>query len=101
MTDTPAPVPIITKEALARWNNLPPDAPLRVDLTRQELDNLFLAIREIIIGQSDLGAALVQASNQKMEDAQIAFNSHAQHVQAAIGHIDRLIVHAMKTAEPI
>jgi hypothetical protein len=95
------PHPLITKEAMERWGNLPDDKELRIALTKRDLDNLFLAIRETIIGQSDMGAALVHASNHKTEEAQAAFNSASDHIRNAIQNIDRLIFHAMTTAEPI
>lgn len=92
---------ILTQEAMDRWASLPPDQPLQIALTARDLDNLFLAIRETIIGQSDLGAALVHISNGRVEDAQAAFTTSMTHTNTAIRHIDYLILHAMTTAEPV
>lgn len=92
---------ILTKEAMDRWASLPPDKPLQIALTVRDLDNLFLSIREMIIGQSDLGAVLVHISNNQLEEAKTAFASATAHTNNAMRNIDSLILHAMTTAEPI
>lgn len=100
--ETPAgPQPTITPEALSRWASLPFDAPLQINLRRADLDCLFLAIRESIIAQSDMGATILALSNGKVEDAEKNFTSAKQHIDQAIKNIDALIVHAMTTAEPV
>lgn len=102
MDDAPSNPPrIITQAAMDRWDQLPPDKPLQIQLTKADLDNLFLAIRETVIGQSDLASALIHASNQRNAEAQQAMDGCGRHIQAAMTHIDSLIVHAMTTAEPI
>ena len=100
--ETPAgPQPTITPEALSRWASLPIDTPLQIHLRRADLDCLFLAIRESIIAQSDMGATILALSNGRVEDAQKNFTFAKEHLDQAIKNIDTLIVHAMTTAEPV
>lgn len=54
----------IAPQAITRWTGLPEDAPLRISLTRADLDNLLLGLRTLAIGQSELAAALVAHINQ-------------------------------------
>lgn len=97
----PARERIITQEAQDRWSSLPLDRPISFPITVRELDRLFLAIRETIIAQSDLGSSMLSLSNQDVATAQTAFNASREHLDNALGHIDQLIVHAMLTAEPL
>lgn len=62
MTDDTA--PSIAPEAIARWTALSEDAPLRLALTRADLDNLLLGLRTLAIGQSELVAAMAAHTNQ-------------------------------------
>jgi hypothetical protein len=105
MNDTPElppkPPKIITQEALDRWGSLPEDKALQITLTRAELDRLFLAIRESIIGQADLGAALLAVWAKDDETVRKYFLSARQHSDNAMDHIDRLIVQIMQTARVI
>lgn len=107
MTDEPGsepssqPQPTITAEAQLRWLDLSARGEISFRITTKELDHLFLSIRETIIGQSDLGSALLHLSHQNLDDAQKAFSASQEHVRNALFHIDQLIVHAMMTARPV
>lgn len=95
------PPPIITQEAQARWYGLPPAAALQVALTRDDLDNLFLGIRGAIIAQSDLASAVLEISNGRTDEAQIAFNKSKTNLNAALAHLDLFILHTMTNAVPV
>lgn len=93
--------PIITQDAQLRWVGLPTDRPISIPLRTTDLDHLFLAIRSTILGQHDLGIAMLHISHQNLEAAQKSFDASQEHTRNAMSHIDQLIVHAMATAEPI
>jgi hypothetical protein len=99
--DVPPPDPIITAEAQQRWYSLPADRPLQITLMRAELDNLFLAIRESIIAQSHLSSTVQALSHGDTEGAQKAFDDALLHQRNALNQIDKLILHAMTTANPV
>ncbi|QND60898.1 hypothetical protein [Mesorhizobium huakuii] len=83
------------------WASVPADAPLQVILRRSDLDNLFLSIRECIIGQSDLSSCLQALTHGDTESAQKHFDAALLHQRNAISQIDNLVMHAMTTAKPV
>ncbi|BAV45831.1 Putative transcriptional accessory protein [Mesorhizobium loti] len=98
---TPFPPPIITQEAQERWASLPGDRHLQIALKREDLDHLFLSIRECIIGQGDLANTVQALSHGNTEAAQKFFDAAQLHQRNAIEQIDRLVLHAMTTATPV
>lgn len=92
--------PQIPPAALERWQTFADDTPLQLTLTRGDLDNLLLALRNLAIGQSELVAALAAHTNQDQEasvDAMVRANEVAR---MAFGRINGLIGAVMSRAAP-
>ncbi|MFG1320645.1 hypothetical protein [Xanthobacter autotrophicus] len=92
--------PQIPPAALERWQTFADDTPLQLTLTKGDLDNLLLALRNLAIGQSELVAALAAHTNQDQEgsvDAMVRANEVAR---MAFGRINALIGAIMGAAAP-
>ncbi|MFG1350173.1 hypothetical protein [Xanthobacter autotrophicus] len=95
-TDTPQ----IPPAALERWQTFADDTPLQLTLTKGDLDNLLLALRNLAIGQSELVAALAAHTNQDQEAAVDAMVRANEVARAAFGRINALISAVMSRAVP-
>jgi hypothetical protein len=51
----------IPPQAVREWVQLPEDEPLRAELTRRDVDNLFFSIQKLISATDSLAAALIYA----------------------------------------
>lgn len=89
MTDDTA--PSIAPEAIARWTALSEDAPLRLALTRADLDNLLLGLRTLAIGQSELVAAMAAHTNQDHGACVDAMMRAGELSRAAFDRINALV----------
>lgn len=90
----------IAPEAIARWSRLPEDVPLRLALTRADLDNLLLGLRTLAIGQSELAAALVAHINQDHGACHEAVLRAGDLSHAAFGRINAFVGAIMAGAAP-
>ena len=90
----------LAPEAIARWTGLPEEAPLRLALTRADLDNLLLGLRTLAIGQSELAAALVAHLNQDHGACHEAVLLAGELSQAAFGRINGFVGAVMAVAVP-
>ncbi|MCL8384405.1 MULTISPECIES: hypothetical protein [Xanthobacter] len=90
----------IAPQAIARWTGLPEDAPLRISLTRADLDNLLLGLRTLAIGQSELAAALVAHINQDPGECHEAVLRAGDLSRAAFGRINGFAGAIMAGAVP-
>lgn len=90
----------LAPEAIARWTGLPEDAPLRLTLTRADLDNLLLGLRTLAIGQSELAAALVAHLNQDPGACHEAVLRAGDLSRAAFGRINGFVGAVMAGAVP-
>lgn len=90
----------LAPEAIARWTGLPEEAPLRLALTRADLDNLLLGLRTLAIGQSELAAALVAHLNQDHGACHEAVLRAGELSQAAFGRINGFVGAVMAVAVP-
>lgn len=90
----------IAPEAIARWTGLAGDAPLRIALTRTDLDNLLLGLRTLAIGQSELAAALVAHLNQDPGACHEAVMHAGELSRAAFGRINAFAGAIMASAVP-
>ncbi|MEP9352501.1 hypothetical protein ABLE93_02760 [Xanthobacter sp. KR7-65] len=88
----------IAPEAIARWTALSEDAPLRLALTRTDLDNLLLALRTLAIGQSELTAAVAAHVNQDHGACVDAMMRASELSHAAFDRINALVGSVMKGA---
>ncbi|MCG5235686.1 hypothetical protein [Xanthobacter oligotrophicus] len=92
--------PQIPPAAMERWQAFADDTPLQLTLTKGDLDNLLLALRNLAIGQSELVAALAAHTNQDQDgsvDAMVRANEVAR---MAFGRINALIGAIMGAAVP-
>lgn len=90
----------IPQSALERWNALEDAVPLQLSLTRGDLDNLLLALRNMAIGQSQLVAALSAHTNQDMNGCVDAMMRANELSLSSFERINAFIVSIMQTAAP-
>lgn len=92
--------PQISAAAMERWQGLAEETPLRLTLTRGDLDNLMLALRNMAIGQSELVAALSAHTNQDLNGCVDAMMRAGALSRAAYDRVTALIAAVMASAEP-
>lgn len=90
----------LPEAALERWAKLPADAPIALVLTRGDVDNLLLALRNLAIGQSQLSAALAAHVNQDMEGCVGALMRTHEVALSAFDRVNALAAAVMRTAAP-
>lgn len=106
MTEPSQPVPEgagtphLSPAALERWASLPEDAPLAFALTRGDLDNLLLALRNLAIGQNELVVALSAHTEQDMDGCVEALMRANEVSRSAFARITGFIGAVMATAAP-
>lgn len=98
MTEDTA-TPQIPAAALERWQAFAEDAPLALTLTRADLDNLLLALRNLAIGQSEMAAALSAHTSQDPEGCMDAMVRASELSRSAFGRINALIGAVMGKAQ--
>ncbi|QRG04507.1 hypothetical protein EZH22_15020 [Xanthobacter dioxanivorans] len=92
--------PQISTAALERWQTFADDAPLDVRLTKADLDNLLLALRNLAIGQSELVAALSAHTDQDLGGCVDSMMRASELSRLAFGRINALVAAVMDKAEP-
>lgn len=92
--------PQIPQAALDRWGAIADDVPLQLALTRGDMDNLMLALRNLAIGQSQLVAALSAHTNQDLEGCVEAMTRANELCLSSFERINALISAIMQTAAP-
>lgn len=92
--------PQISQAALERWQSIAQETPVRLSLTRGDLDNLMLALRNMAIGQSELVAALSAHTNQDLNGCVDAMMRASALSRAAFERVTALIAAVMASAEP-
>lgn len=90
----------VSAEAIARWASLEAGVPLKVTLTREDLDHLLLGLRSLAIGQSELVAALTGHINQDAQASARALLTADQLCVAAYSRINAFISALMLAATP-
>ncbi|MFG1417708.1 hypothetical protein V5F38_09220 [Xanthobacter sp. V0B-10] len=90
----------VPAEAIARWAALDAGAPLKVTLTRGDLDHLLLGLRSLAIGQSELVSALTGHINQDAQESARALLTADQLCVAAYNRINAFITVLMMAAAP-
>lgn len=99
MTD-PAEPAQITAEALARWQIIPADTRLELSLTKTDLDNLLLGLRNIIIGQNQMVTAFSAHIAQDGDQAIEAMMSAGDLCRISFDKINTFISAVMAGATP-
>lgn len=92
--------PHLSPAALERWAHLPEDAPLALALTRGDLDNLLLALRNLAIGQNELVVALSAHTQQDMDGCIEALMRANEVSRSAFARITAFIGAVMETSSP-
>lgn len=90
----------VTPEALERWKALESGVPLKLSLSREDLDHLLLGLRSLAIGQNQLVAALTGHINQDMQASAQALLAADQLCVAAYNRINAFITMVMVSATP-
>ncbi|MFG1480674.1 hypothetical protein V5F53_18760 [Xanthobacter sp. V4C-4] len=90
----------VTAEALDRWRALESGVPLKLSLSREDLDHLLLGLRSLAIGQNQLVAALTGHINQDMKASAEALLAADQLCVAAYNRINAFITMVMVSATP-
>lgn len=90
----------IAPAALERWQTFADDTPLQLTLTKGDLDNLLLALRNLAIGQSEMVAALAAHTNQDQNASVEAMVRANEVARMAFGRINALISAVMGAATP-
>ena len=99
MTDPTEPAQIST-EALQRWQTLAPDTRLELALTKADLDNLLLGLRNIVIGQNELVTAVSAHIAQDGEQAIESMMSAGDLCRISFDKINTFISAVMAGATP-
>lgn len=92
--------PSLPPAALERWAQLPQDAPLALALTRGDLDNLLLALRNLAIGQNELVVALAAHTQQDIDGCVEALMRANEVSRSAFARITAFIGAVMETSAP-
>ncbi|MFS8037490.1 hypothetical protein ACI7BZ_11095 [Xanthobacter sp. AM11] len=91
----------IAQVALERWNTLEEGVPLALALTRADIDNLLLGLRNLAIGQNRLVAALSAHSNQDFNGCMEAMKLSNELTVASFDRINAFITAVMAGATPV
>jgi len=91
----------IPPEAIARWNAVEGATPLALTLTKDDLDNLLLGLRNIAISQSQIITALSAHTAQEHEQCMDAIMTANTLCMASFNRINALISTVMSTAAPV
>jgi hypothetical protein len=84
---------------IAQWTAIPVDAELRLHLTRDDLDNLFFAVRNLAYAIANLQAGLGNTTPGTPESAMFLQNASNMTIESA-NRISRFMAKMMETAEP-
>lgn len=95
-----APVFEIPPEALTKWDRLDPQRPLLVPLTRADLDQLFWGLRNSVIAQLALAAAVQSLSQGKTPEAEEEFTRFQGLARNSYSLFNTFIAQVMDTAMP-
>ncbi|MDQ0504041.1 hypothetical protein [Xanthobacter agilis] len=90
----------VPPDAIARWAALEEGVPLKITLTREDLDHLLLGLRSLAIGQSELVTALTGHINQDAQASARALLTADQMCVAAYNRINAFITVLMMAATP-
>lgn len=90
----------VPAEAIARWAAIEPGTPVKVSMTRQDVDHLLLGLRSLAIGQSQLVTALTGHINQDAQGSAEALLAADQLCVAAYSRINAFITVLMMAATP-
>lgn len=91
----------IPPEAIARWNAVDAATPLALTLTKADLDNLLLGLRNVAISQSQIITALSAHTAQEHEQCMDAIMNANTLCMASFNRINALISTVMSTAAPV
>lgn len=93
--DNTPPLFEIPPELAEKWLKLDPSAPAQITLTRGDLDNLMLGIRQTIVAQSDLGLSLRHVGQGEFDKASEAYDKFFLSIQNAYDRTNRFITAVM------
>lgn len=81
------PIHMIPDELLQRWIALPSDQTITVNITKQDLDNLFFSISNAHMSLDATNRSFVQWSNRQVIEAQTGLEVSRQGVVAGLSSL--------------
>lgn len=90
----------VDQPSLERWFAIPGDKLVSIIATREEFDQLFIGLRQMLFAQGNTLAALQQFAKGDVEQTNASFNLSAQQHLEALANITRFTSVIMAKAEP-